>query len=242
MKASFITSTGRTGTGFFVHLFNNHVKNSWSLHEPKPAFRSRAGRLIKEGVKPFDVTYFKIPRLFRGMTAEKEVYVECNYHLASAMDVVRGAFPESQIIHIIRDGRDIVTSWLNRNRYIDNDHITPFETGDLDAQKKWDKWTPLQKLAWHWCVINRNAEKSNPDLFIKFEDIFSDDNSHLLKVLDTIGGLDYDKDEVTKALSTKQNYTKKAFFPEYDEWPDYWKKQFWEIAGDTMKHFGYPEA
>lgn len=242
MKTAFITSTGRTGTGFFVHLFNNHVQNSWSLHEPKPAFRRRAGRLIKEGVKTGDITYFKVPRIYRGMTASKEVYVECNYHLASAMDVVRGAFPETKIIHIIRDGRDIVTSWLNRNRYITNDHITPMEVGDADAATKWEKWTPLQKLAWHWKVINLNAQKHNPDLFIKFEDIFSDDHSHLLNVLDTIGGLQYDKEVVTNALKTKQNYTKKAFFPEYDEWPEYWKEQFWEIAGETMDHFGYARS
>ena len=241
MKCAFITSTGRTGTGYFKYLFNDTVKNTYALHEPQPAFRSRSGRLISEGLKFGDVPYFKSARIWRHMFANKEVYIECNYHLASGMDVVRKAFPQAPIIHIIRDGRSIVTSWLNRNRYITNDHITPFEVKYKDAMAKWDKWNPLQRNTWYWKTINLNAQSKNPDLFIKFEEIFNKENTRLFEMLDLIGGLDYDKAEVQKTLEIKRNATKQEFFPKYKDWPEQWKEQYWEIAGDTMKHFGYQE-
>jgi len=241
MKCAFITSTGRTGTGYFKYLFNDTVKNTYALHEPQPAFRSRAGRLIREGKKFGDVTYFKTPRLYRHAMQSQEVYIECNYHLASAIDVVRDAFPKAPIIHLVRDGRSIVTSWLNRYRYITNDHITPEQVRDADAMSKWDKWNPLQKLAWHWCVINRNAQKHNPDLFLKFEEVFTQENTRLFEILELIGGLEYDKNEVLDTLKIKRNATKQEFFPKYKDWPELWREQFWEIAGDTMEHFDYKE-
>jgi len=31
------------------------------------------------------------------------------------------------------------------------------------------------------------------------------------------------------------------FLPKYQDWPDRWEEQFWEIAGETMESFGYKE-
>lgn len=242
MRITFMTSTGRTGTGFFVRFFNNLVENAWSEHEPKPAFRSRAGNIIKNGHSTYEKYYFKYSRLMMGLGKGDQWFVECNYHLACTIPLLRETFPDSNVIHTIRDGRSIVTSWLNRYRYIQSDHISPFETGDLEAQKHWEQWNPLQKLAWNWKTVNLVAEKNNPDLFLKFEDIFKkDDPSTLFKILDTMPDLKYDKEKAAEQLKVKDNYTRIDFFPKYKDWPELWKEQFWEIAGDTMNHFGYKE-
>ena len=47
--------------------------------------------------------------------------------------------------------------------------------------------------------------------------------------------------QVHKTLEIKRNATKQEFFPKYKDWPEQWKEQFWEIAGETMNHFGYSE-
>ena len=241
MNTIFVTSTGRTGTDFFTTLFNDYVSNAWSLHEPRPAFRRRSHQLIKRKPTLFDKYYFKIPRIRWHRSHGEEWYVETNYHLATAIDFLREVFPQTTVIHVIRDGRDVVTSWLNKYRYITNDHLLPEHVGDVEAMKNWKSWNPLQKLAWYWKTINLLAGQSEPDMWLRFEDIFAGDKKAVFEVLDRFKSLDYDAAQVKQLLNKKVNKTRTPFFPGYEQWPSLWKEQFHEIAGDAMKRFGYTE-
>lgn len=241
MKTAFIASTGRTGTTFFTTLFNECVENAWSLHEPKPAFRRRGRQMISRKHKIFEKYYFTIPRLKRHRIRQEEWYVEPNHHLATCYPFLRTVFPGTLIIHIVRDGRQVVTSWLNRYRYFHRQHLTPHQTGDREAEKKWNEWNPLQKLSWYWKTINNIAYENNPDLLIRFEDIFGEDNKAAYRILDQFDNIRYDSGKISELLHTKINKTKTFFFPEYDDWPSIWKQQFWEIAGEAMREYGYTE-
>ncbi len=240
MKAAFITSTGRTGTDFFTTLFNEAVDNAWSVHEPKPAFRRRARKNMSGKFNFYDVYYFKMPRILQHRKHAEEWYVETNYHLFASIPVIREAFPEALVFHIVRDGRDVVTSWLNRYRYITNDHITPFDTRDREAQNNWEQWNPLQKLAWYWKTVNNHAFQQNPDLLIRYEDIFKQqDGKEIRKILSQFEDIDYSQEKVQQLLKRPVNKNKHEFFPKYRDWPKRWKEQFWEIAGKEMAWFGY---
>jgi len=241
MNTIFVTSTGRTGTDFFTTLFNEYVGNAWSLHEPRPAFRRRSHQLISREPTLFDKLYFKLPRIKKHRKHDEEWYVETNYHLATAIDFVREVFPQTTVIHVIRDGRDVVTSWLNKYRYITNDHLLPEHVGDAEAMKSWESWNPLQKLAWYWKTINQLAGQSEPDMWLRFEDIFAGDKKAVFEVLERFEGLDYERSQVQQLLERKVNKTRTPFFPPYEQWPSLWKEQFDEIAGDAMKRFGYTE-
>ncbi|MBS3806590.1 MAG: sulfotransferase [Bacteroidales bacterium] len=241
MKTIFITSTGRTGTDFFTTLFNEYVDNAWSMHEPRPAFRRRSHQLITRRPTLFEKHYFRLPRIKRHRKRAEEWYVETNYHLAAAIDFLREVFPEGSVVHVIRDGRSVVTSWLNKYRYITNNHLLPEHVEDRQAQELWDKWNPVQKLAWYWKTINLMAVSKHPDIWIRFEDIFSGDKEGVFKVLDHFEGLHYKHPQVEKLLERKVNKTQTPFFPTYDQWPDFWKEQFYEIAGDAMQKFGYSQ-
>ncbi len=46
---------------------------------------------------------------------------------------------------------------------------------------------------------------------------------------------------VPELLDPKINKAKNQFFPQYTQWPSFWKEQFWEIAGETMQKYGYSE-
>lgn len=241
MKTAFITSTGRTGTTFFTTLFNECVENAWSLHEPKPAFRRRARQLMGRDHTIFEKYYFKLPRLRRHKQRTEEWYVETNYHLATCFPFLRAVFPETVIIHIIRDGREVVSSWLNKFRHLRREDLTPQQAGDSEAMEKWEKWNPLQKLSWYWKTVNDYAHEKEPDLWIRFEDIFGHDNSAVYRVLDQFDNIGYDAGKVSELLRKKVNKTKIPFFPEYNDWPSMWKKQFREIAGGAMQKYGYTE-
>jgi len=154
-------------------------------------------------------------------------------------DVVQKIFPDALVFHIIRDGRDVVTSWLNRWRYITNEHMTPFHIPNDPAQELWKDWNPLQKLAWYWKTVNIHAVKNNPDMIIKFEDLFKNNKEIIFDILNKFDGIKYDENKVRESLNKKVNRNRIEFFPKYAEWPKHWKEQFWEIAGDTMLEFGY---
>lgn len=241
MRYAFITSTGRTGTDFFTYLFSEVIPNSWSQHEPKPAFRRRSYAYLSRQPNSYDEWYFRLSRQWFNTGKDKDWYIETNYHLFDATPLIRKVFPEALIVHIVRDGRQVVRSWLNRNRYITNDHITAFHLPGDPAQAVWNDWNPVQKLAWYWKTVNQQAKRLKPDLYLHFEDIFKAEESAVFQILEAMPGIQYDRDAVIAALGHRVNSSRRDFFPRFEEWPTLWQQQFWEIAGEEMVEQGYVE-
>lgn len=239
MNCVFISSTGRTGTDFFTHLFNNVVKNSWSQHEPRPAFRRRSYRFVDHPYTAVDKLYFRLSRQWMNYGHNEKWYVETNYHLFSAIPMLREAFPGCLTAHIIRDGRAVVRSWLNRGRYIVDDHITPFHLKNDPAQAQWKKWNAVQKLAWYWKTINRTAERMEPDLLLRFENIFRQEESDIYRILERMDGIEYTDADISTTLGRRVNQSVNPFIPRFEEWPAEWQEQFWDVAGDEMERLGY---
>jgi hypothetical protein len=237
---AFFSSTGRTGTDFFTKLFNEDVANAWSVHEPKPAMRRRASRLMVRPPNRLEVLRFRYTRLRQIKRRPEQWYVETNYHLFAAGPLIKRAFPQALHFHIVRDGRAVVTSWLNRYRYITNSHITPQAVGDHEAARWWPDWNPLQKLSWYWTTVNRHVRLQAPQRIYRFEDIFTDPvQSQVFDILAWFPGTDFDGEQIGQRLQQKVNRNPQAFFPPYAQWPDYWQTQFWEIAGREMECYGY---
>lgn len=240
MDTVFVTSTGRTGTDFITWLVNAHVDNAWSLHEPKPAFRRRSYELRARAPTRYERLYFQWPRRWRHARRPEHWYVETNYHLHAAMHLMRACFPGALIVHIVRDGREVVRSWLNRYRYIRDTHVTPFHVPGDAAQAWWRDWNPLQKLAWYWVNVNRTAAAQGPDMWFRYETLFDAERSPLLDLLDRMPGTHYDPAAIRAAFSRPVNASPpNRLFPPYEDWPRAWREQFWEIAGEEMQRLGY---
>lgn len=241
MKSIFFVSTGRTGTTFLTRFFNTAVENAFSRHEPRPVFRRNKARYIKGEFKSYEKIRFRFTRQQWFNAEPEDWYVESNHHLFAAIPMIREAFPEAVIIHVIRDGRDVVTSWLNRYRYITNNNLPAEDIGDKEAVQLWESWNPLQRTTWLWKTVNTHTRKSKPDLTIRFEDIFTEspEDSVIFPLLDRFEGMSYNHKEVCRMLTRKVNTNKQDFFPYYKEWPSFWKSQFWEIAEEEMAFYGY---
>ena len=240
---AFIISTGRTGTDFFTTLFNSEaVPDAWSLHEPRPAFRARSYQLTGRPYTRFERLYFQIPRQRWHRRRPESWYVETNYHLFAAIPLIREAFPHAWIIHVIRDGRAVVTSWLNKYRYITNDHITPHCLPHDPATQEWAYWNPLQKLSWYWKTVNELVAAQQPDLWLSFEQLFQHPYPDLYYMLDQLPLEHYEPDKVKALAGERINRTQNRFFPSYEQWPQRWQAQFWAVAGPAMQRFGYQEA
>jgi hypothetical protein len=240
MPAIFITSTGRTGTWFLTRLINEAVENAWSLHEPKPHFKREGWYLLNHSPGLWHQLYFKTPRRWRQLRNTDEWYVETNYHLFASIPLIRQVWPDAYVVHIVRDGRAVVRSWLNRNRYLANSHVTPAHFPDPSVSAaEWEAFNPLQKNAWYWQAVNAHARQQNPDLILSFEAIFNSEYRDLFALLDLMSSAAYDAAEVRAKLNEKVNKTGNAFFPPFEEWPHFWQEQFWAIARDEMQLLGY---
>ncbi|MHC4939970.1 MAG: sulfotransferase [Planctomycetota bacterium] len=238
MRLAFVTSTGRTGTAFLTRLFNEGVPGAFSLHEPRPAFRRRARSWMGRPATWLERRRFKATREGFCAGRPESLYVENNFQLFAAMPLIRETFPDAAVIHIIRDGRPVTTSYLNRYRYIRSDHITPADIPGDPAAEQWEGWSPVQKLAWYWSTVNRHVVAQGPDLVVRFEDMFDEHRSGLWRMLDFLE-VEYDREVVEGLAGTRVNVNRAEFFPSYDEWPRLWKEQFREVAGDAMSEFGY---
>ncbi len=242
MTAIFVTSTGRTGTWFITRLINEAVDNAWSLHEPKPHFKREGWELLRKPPRVWHKVYFSLPRYWRHFWKTAEWYVETNYHLFACIPLIRKVWPNALIVHVVRDGRAVVRSWLNRNRYLGHEHITPALFPDSSVDKDtWLSWNPLQKNAWYWQAINAYTIQQQPDVILSFEKMFNPPFTDLYALLALMPEVSYDKQAIETKLNEKINKTKKPFFPPFEEWPAEWQSQFWAIAGEEMARLGYSE-
>jgi len=182
-----------------------------------------------------------VSRFFLRIFKSPRHYVEANNFFFSMIPELRKNFKNVKIILVVRNGKDFVRSALNRGNFSDND-IKERLRGDLckDVSKdKWAGWTALQKCTWLWVFKNNFVEKQNPDLVVKFEDIFLDkERKGLRKICEEIG-IPYDEKLADKIFSERINKAGSTFVPKYKEWSDHWKKDFEEVAGKTMEHYDY---
>jgi hypothetical protein len=238
-RIALIVSTGRTGTLALTRILNDRVENAWSQHEPKPAFRRRAKRILREGHTKQDGLYFLASRRAWQALHPEKWYVESNHNLFTAIPMIRSVLPEVLIVHVIRDGRETVTSWLNRYSYIRTLSLTPMDRPGDPAAEQWERWNPLQKTTWYWVMTNAIIQAAEPDLTVRFEDLFHESARGFEALLQRLEGVRYDLDALRAAVSVKHHASSNALFPPYRDWPDVWKRQFDEIAGEAMVHHGY---
>jgi hypothetical protein len=239
-RAAFIVSTGRTGTVALTQIINDRVANAWSLHEPKPAFRRRARRILREGHTKQDALYFLSTRRSRQALRSEPWYIECNHNIFSCLPMLRSVYPDAVIVNVIRDGREVVTSWLNRYSYIRTLDVTPMDHPGDPAAAQWKGWNPLQKTAWFWVTVNDVIEAAGPDHTLRFEELFHESGRGLEQLLSLFEGVRFERAELQAALTRKHNASTRSFIPPYEQWPAIWKQQFAEIAGEAMARHGYP--
>ena len=100
VKIAFVLSTGRTGTEFFAHFFNDNFYRVRALHEPVPDFfdlgvQSIRGRCSRKQV----VDKIKRSRstMIEPLQRENIFYLESNTNLVLLLPPFEGNFPKSKV-------------------------------------------------------------------------------------------------------------------------------------------------
>lgn len=240
-KYIFLVSTGRTATKAVSDFLAANAAGCTAYHEPRPTFARRAPELIAGPHSRADRIYLGLPRRMRRLKEGKPVYVECNHHLFSAIDLIRKTFRNTSVIHIIRDGRATVRSWLNKGRFTHCDNfMTPMQIpGSGVSLEEWLAWSPVKKVAWSWAVVNGFIATQAPDIVIRYESIFDAGENALGRALEQSSPEHFNAARVNFAKATRIHKTPRARYPPFEEWPDEWQADFWAVAEPQMRRFGY---
>lgn len=178
----FVLSTGRAGSRSIANVLSQHPELVCT-HEPLP-------RLIEEtwAYRRGLLSAAELGAMLaesRPSSLDGRRYCESANRLSLAVPVLAETFPDAQFLWLMRDGRDVVSSGMQRG-WFDADVVkdTPWERhrmrGDLLGEvddDEWEAWTPFRRVSWLWRRTNEmigtdlDALDDSRSMQIRLEDL-----------------------------------------------------------------------
>ncbi|EFK11585.1 conserved hypothetical protein [delta proteobacterium NaphS2] len=257
MKHFFILGMGRSGTAFLASLLSK-ANHALVYHEPEPEDRLYFGLRYAGHFDAVVDNYLK-RRFQKILPKDKSIqhYGEVNSYLRYEVDWLRDKF-DPAIIHVVRDGRDFVSSAYPRVAYTVNDKkmtIVP-KSGDAYAEK-WQNMSRFEKLCWYWMHTNEFLA-SKTDKRVQFEKLIGDYEYFEKNLLNQIGlyiSKNLWEEQIQKPKNTTKHFLMKKRIKRllgmrkqddntipiahWNKWDNERLSQFDDICSGTMKKLGY---
>ncbi|MBL1217749.1 MAG: hypothetical protein D8M59_09660 [Planctomycetes bacterium] len=249
----FLLGSGRCGTMIITRILNSDP-NAHVLHEPfghaDVLTRPRA-RLHPEYARYY-VQHYRRYEIYRQIRRTRpSCYGEVSSRPRVLGRAFQDAFPQARLFILVRDGRDTVSSALNRHQLKHggfektSDAIyrgsKPAENEPLD--KPWNEMTHFERVCWWWNDAYRTLLDQLPETpVIKFEKVVSDwtyVQTHLVRPL----GLALDEADWQNALATRsENAAASYVVRPTEEWTRDESETFDRLCGTMMQRLGYGGA
>jgi hypothetical protein len=238
----FVVSTGRTGTKWLAELLNQHT-DALVEHEPVPTEQLAHKTALLNGVTSDNyIKKFRLKEIYIRVAKEHpdlKTYGEVNGALRRHIVPIRKYVPNVKLIHLVRDGRDVVRSVVSRGTFSGRHPVYyDFRPPIVDEySKRWEVLPEFEKTCWIWQWENAYMRQHITHC-ARFEDITSSYdlfNKQILKPLD----LDLRENVWKKEANRPQNVSLKYVLGKWDQWTSEQKEQFAHICGKEMEHYGY---
>lgn len=174
------------------------------------------------------------------------------------VDEIRRLFPESKIIHLVRDGRDVLTSgtfdWLLKDAEGTDRHEFYFNPIPGMRLERFFDAKVIKKWAANWCETIDLFDEQKPDARITYEEMKEDMSAALAQVFEAIGV--EVSDEIAQKCTAATTFERMSGRPPGQEDPTAktrkgivgdWKNYFTladgelfdALAGEQMQKVGY---
>lgn len=241
-KFFFILSMGRSGTKFLSYLLNLSI-NADVVHEPvRSDFRAYIEGFYSENKAYKYFQKFRKKEIYlRNRKKNVDVYGEINSVLRRHCNAIKKVIPEVKLIHLVRDGRDVVRSMMSRSAMTAENPIT-IKIKPTIADPYYDNWINMnrfEKLCWYWDVENRYL-KENIEKTVYFEKLISNYSyfkENLLLPLE----LEIPENIWQKEINSPKNVSISYKIPHWTKWKQKELAIFNQICGDTMRNLGYDD-
>lgn len=254
-KVVIILSTGRTGTMGLAKLFDAGFDNVKGLHEPPPSrnLRIASNRYVCRRLSKGEM--LRILTNSRGkMLAQirEPIYVESNWFLYGFIDVLKDVFGPVQVLHVVRDPRTLIRSYLNFGtlnglkgiaaRYFPY-WMLKIDNYDPDARTSFARMSDAERLSWTWKTTNAEIDRAeelygDDYLRMRYEDVFAKDGQGIRRIVEWVG-LKWDPKLLELMQSEKVNASRDKGFPKFDEWAPAEKQRLLDLCGAQMEKYGY---
>lgn len=236
----FILGMGRSGTTFLAD-FLNQAERAYVFHEPafedfnahvKAFYSTRAAERYIQKFRKKEI-YLRMHHVDAG------TYGEVNSSLRRHAAAIKNAFPNATVLHLVRDGRDVVRSLMSRRMMTAKDpfSIRIHPTKSDAWREKWHEMDRFSRICWFWQVENSYL-RATIGKIIQFEKIVSNYDYFRNELLGPCH-IYIEKTDWERSVTSPRNTTGRFGMPKWDDWSPQQKRAFETICGDEMAKCGY---
>jgi hypothetical protein len=251
-KIVFILSTSRTGTKTLAEGLEGG--DICSPHQPTHSrFLTVASNYYLHGWLPRKALEWLVTRL-----REPQILnAGCRYYVqVFSLDylpakIISERYPNVYIVHIVRDPRTFVRSYLNwthtraksfvANKLVLGWHPSGCFTGEMPCEE-WRRMDEFQRVCWHWTYKNALLERLFGDdeqyLRVRFEDLYFEEEAEELRKMFAFIGIPY-QERYESVIRKRKNASRKTYCSSWSNWPIEQQSQLSKICGKKMKSYGY---
>lgn len=239
-KTFFILGLGRSGTEF-MSSFLNKANGAYVFHEPVfEDFNAYVKAFYSSHDAEIYIQKFRMKEIYLRMRhSVPGVYGEVNGALRRHAPAIKSFLPNTTLIHLVRDGRDVVRSLMSRGTMTMNDpfniRIHPVETDPWKSE--WNGMDRFSRLCWLWQVDNGYL-RTTIGRIAQFEKILNSYEYFYREILNPCH-INIEKKIWEAAVSAPRNMTSKFKISKWEDWTPEQQKIFRKICGDEMEKCGY---
>jgi len=241
----FVLNHGRCGSKWLSRAMRVCCPGAVAVHEPPPMIKVLALEYYYGNVLRGDAIQMVRSARLPHITATAKYfklnhYVEINRNIWSLAGPIGAVFPKSRFLGLVRDGRDFVTSMMNKNFYGDDNRSgkgggRPYLE---NIGPSWGACSQVEKLALHWVTKCRYIIRDSERVF-RHEDLTT--STETFKQMMSVVNIPVDADEhVFNRLKSKR--VNRSNNPKYQRFSDLSlrdREAFYDVAGKMMIELGY---
>lgn len=240
-KLFFIISLGRSGTMFLSSLLDETLERKIRVFHELSYDRTALVRAYADSKNARDYLSGYRGRVIaaRIFISKCRVYGEVNSYLRYHVEPIQELWNPT-ILHLVRDGRSVVRSIMNRKAFLPSDRDHSGKLGPLPNDPwaaKWQTMDRFERVCWYWAHSNRHLLKYELPL-VRFEEITSSYDMFLEQVSNPLK-IKVSFQKWNTQANIPKNENANEWFPHWEKWSLSQKKQFEKICAEVMDTLGY---